>query len=162
MRALDSRAAMTTSRLLIVGAFLVVTLVTTAAFAQAVTGHLAAMHAPSADVAVVGYEVTDDDTLEVTLRVHNPTIEEFELGTARMNAYVEGDQVTDGTTSSFADVAVRPDETKRVTVPLGLREGVADSIRDADPGRIEIRGKLRVFVVDEMVYVPVAETEVSE
>ncbi|WP_137287138.1 LEA type 2 family protein [Halorussus salinisoli] len=161
MRLPESRAEMTTKRLLLVGSFLLVSVVTTAAFAQAVTGHLAAMHAPSADVTVVGHEVVDD-RLDVTVRVHNPTVKNLELGTVLVNVYVGGEQVTDGTTSRTRDdVTVPPHETERVTFPLRLREGMADRFRDADPAEVEMRGRIDAYVVEEMVYLSVEETGVS-
>lgn len=161
MGVLHSRATLTPSRLVLIGTVLVVSLATTAVFAQAITGHIAAMHAPSADVVVTDYEVTDDDRLEVTVRFHNPATRKLDLEVARVNAYVDGEQVTDGTTSSLGDAAVRSGETKPITWPLGLREGGPERLRNADPEQVEIRGKLKVKVVDELVYVPVGGMEVA-
>lgn len=161
MRVPDTRVELTPRRLVLVASFLLVSVATTAVFAQAMTGHLAAMHAPSADVTVVDYEVTDDDALDVTLRIHNPTVKDFELDSARINFYVDGVQVTEGVTSRFDDGTVEPDETKRVTISLGFREGGGDQLRNADSEQVEIRGMLRVYVVDERVDVQVADAEGS-
>lgn len=160
MRVPSTRVELTPRRLVLVGSFLLVSVATTAVFAQAMGGHLAAMHAPSADVTVVDYEVTDDDALDVTLRVHNPTVKDFELDSVRLNYYVDGEQVTEGVTVWFDGVTVEPDETKRVTISLGFRDG-ADRFRNADSEQVETRGMLRVYVVDERVTVPVADTEGS-
>lgn len=156
-----ARGQLTTRRLLLVGTFLLVAGVTTALFAQAVTGHLAAMHVEEADVTVVEYDVTEDGGLDLTVRVHNPTVRDVELSGARMNVYVDGEQVTDGTTASIDPVTVASGETKRVTIPLGLREDGADRLRDADPERMGSRGSLKVYVVDELVHVPVGGMEVA-
>lgn len=151
------------SRLVLVGVFLLVTGATTAMFAQAATGHLAAMQAPDTEVTVVDYEITDEESLELTLRIHNPTIEALELGNARMNVYVDGAQVSDGTTSSFDDgSAIEPDETRRVTIPLGLRDDGGERLRNADAEQITVSGQLRAYVVDEPVTVPIDGMEVAE
>jgi LEA14-like dessication related protein len=161
MRVPDTHRELTTRRLLLVGSFLLVSVATTAVFAQAMTGHLAAMHAPSMEVTVTDYEVTDDDALDVTLNVHNPTMKELDLEAARVNIYIDGEQMTDGVTSRFGDVTVEPDETKQVTISRGFREGGADRLRNADPEQVEIRGMLRVYVVNEKVDVPVDGMEGS-
>lgn len=157
MVAFDTPPELTTGRLLLVSAFLLVSIATTGLFAQAMTGHLAAMHAPSADVTVSDYEITEDRTLELALRFHNPTVGDLELGSALVNVYVDGEMVTDGTTTSFGDVTVPAGGTRTVTGELGLREGTADSLRNADPEQIETKGRIKVYVIDEMVYVNVED-----
>lgn len=159
MKVLDGHT-LSPKALVVVGAFLVVSLATTAAFAQAITGHVAAMHAPSADVTVTGYEVTDD-RLELTVRFHNPAIRDVELSVAQLNVYVDGQQVSDGTTSRLETTTVPSEVTETVTVPVGLREGGPERLRNADSGAIEIRGDLKVYVGDELVYVPVDQTGVA-
>lgn len=153
----DNPPELTTGRLLLVGAFLLVSVATTGMFVQTMTGHLAAMHAPSADVTVSDYEIVEDRTLELSLRFHNPTVGDLELGPALMNVYVDEEMVTDGTTTSFGDVTVPAGETRTVTGELGLREGTADALRNADPEQIETKGRIQVYVVDEMVYVNVED-----
>ena len=148
------RVELTPKRLLLVGSFLLVSVATTAVFAQAMTGHLAAMHAPSADVTVADYEVTDDDALHVTLRVHNPTMKEFELVYIRVRANVDGELVTVAT-RSMLDGALQSGETKTVTVRLEFRDGGAETFRNAGPDQIEFEGTIRVRIVEEMVFVPV-------
>jgi LEA14-like dessication related protein len=151
------------SRLVLIGVFLLVTGATTAMFAQAATGHLAAMHAPDAEVTVVNYESTDDGSLDLTLRIHNPTIKDLQLVNARMNVYVDGAQVSDGTTSSFEEGGtIEPGESKQVTVPLGLRDGGRERLQNADSEQITVRGKLRMSVIDEPVTVPIDGMEVAE
>jgi LEA14-like dessication related protein len=162
MKLPTARTELTTRRLVLVGTFLLVAGLTTVLFAQAVTGHLASMHVQGADVTVVDYDVTDDGGFDLTVRIHNPTVRDVELTGARMNAYVDGEQVTDGTTASMDLVTIESDETKRVTIPLGLREGGADRLRNADPEQVEVRGALKVYVVDELVNVPVRGTGVAE
>jgi LEA14-like dessication related protein len=149
--------------LALVGVFLLVTGATTAVFAQAATGHLAAMQAPETEVTVVNYEINDEGSLDLILRIHNPTIEDLELGNARMNMYVDGAQVSDGTTSSFDDGGtIETGETKQVTVPLGLRDDGSERLRNADPEAVTVRGQLRMYVVDEPVTVPIDGMEVAE
>lgn len=156
MRVPDSPAGLSTRRLALVAVFLVVFGATTVAFAQAVTGHVAAMHAPSSDVTVVDYEVTDDDHLRLTLRIHNPTMKDLQLTVAQLNAYVGGEQATDGTTTRF-DAVVPSGETTSVTLRLGLETGGPDLLRDADSSQVAFEGRLKAYVVDERVYVPVDE-----
>jgi len=152
-----------TSHLVLVGVFLLVTGVTTAMFAQAATGHLAAMQAPETEVTVVNYEMNDEGSLDLTLRIHNPTIEDLRLGNARMNLYADGVQVTDGTTSSFDDGGtIEPDETRQVTVPLGLRDDGSERLRNTDPDAVTVRGQLRMYVIDEPVTIPIDGMEVAE
>ena len=152
-----------TGHLVLVGVFLLVTGVTTAMFAQAATGHLAAMQAPETEVTVVNYEINDEGSLDLTLRIHNPTIEDLRLGNARMNLYADGVQVTDGTTSSFDDGGtIEPDETRQVTVPLGLRDGGSERLQNTDPDAVTVRGQLRMYVIDESVTVPIDGMEVAE
>ena len=160
MRVLDDSAELTTKRFLVV-AFLVVTLVTTAAFAQAMAGHVASMHAPSADATVVEYAVTDDDRLEATLRIHNPTVKEFELVSGSVRARVDGELVTVGT-RTMLDGSVPAGETKNVTVRLDFREGGAGRFRSADPDRIEMEGRVKVQIVEEQVLVQIDDAEVAE
>lgn len=148
------RAELTTRRLVLVGAFVLVAGVTTVLFAQAVTGHLASMHAPSADVTITDYEVTDDDdALDVTLRVHNPTMKEFELVSGRIRANVDSELVTVAVRNLLDDV-VPPGETKTVTVRLDFREGGEERFRNAGPDRIEMEGTIKVKIVEEQVSVP--------
>lgn len=153
MRVPRSRLEASPRRLAVIATFLVVFGATAVAFAGAVTGHLAAMHASGSDVTIVDYEVTDDDRLELTLRVHNPTLRDVDIGRAQLNAYVDGEQVTDGTTTRF-EATVPSEETTNVTVRLGLREGGAERLRNADAGAISVEGQLRGFVVEEQVYLP--------
>lgn len=160
MRVPDSRAELSTRRLVLVGVFLVVLGATTVTFAQAVSGHLAAMHAPSSDATVVDYEVGDDDRLHLTLQIYNPTVKDLRFEAAQLNAYVDGEQATDGTVTRF-DAVVGSEETKNVTIRLGLRDGGADRLRDADPASVEIAGRLEAYVVDEQVYVPLDGGEVG-
>lgn len=160
MRTLDDRAE-TTTRLLLVGAFLVVALVTTAAFAQALTGHVASMHAPSADATVVGYELTDDDRLEVTLRVSNPTMKAYELESSSVRVTVDGELVTEGT-RTMLDATVPAGESKRATARLDFREGGVERFRSADSGRIGVEGRIRLKIVEEPVLVDVDDSEVAE
>lgn len=155
MVASDTHPELTTRRLLLVGAFLLVSVATTAVFAQTMTGHVAAMQAPSADVTVADYEIVEDRTLELSLRFHNPTLRGLELGPALVNVYVDGEAVTDGTTTSLGDVTVPAGETRTVTGEFGLREGSADALRNADAEQIEMKGRIKAFVADEMVYVNV-------
>lgn len=153
----------TTRRLVLLSVFLLVTAATAVVFAQASTGHLAAMHASDTEATVVDYDVDDEGALDLTLRVHNPTIEALELENVRMNVYADGAQVTDGTTASFGDDGtVEPDETERVTITLGLRDGGGERLRNADRGEITVRGRLRVYVVDERVDVRIDGMEVAE
>ncbi|WP_132057552.1 hypothetical protein [Halorussus amylolyticus] len=156
----SERRAQITARHLLVGAFLVVAVATAAMFAQAATGHVASMHATSANVTVADYDVTDGDRLDLTLRVHNPTIRDLELGPALVNAYVDGEQTTDGTTTTFDGGPIPADETVEITGTLGLREAGGDRLRSAD--RVEVRGRLKVFVGDELIYVRVDTVGVSE
>ena len=153
MRVPSTRVELTPKRLVLVGSFLLVSVATTAVFAQAMTGHLVAMHAPSADVTVADYEITDD-ALDVTLRVHNPTMKEFELVYTKVRANVDGDLVTVGT-RVMLDGVVPAGETKTVTVRLDFRDGGAETFRNADPDQIEMEGTIRVQIVEELVYVPV-------
>lgn len=160
MRLSINSAELTTRRLLVVGGFLVVALVTTAAFAQAMTGHLGAMHAPNADVTIVDYEVTDDDALDVTLRVHNPTMKEFELVSSRVRANVDGELVTIAT-RTMLDGVVPSGETKAVTVRLDFREDGEEKFRNAGPDQIEMEGMLKVQIVEEQVSVTIEGMEES-
>lgn len=155
---LPSSPSELTTRHLVVVAYLVVALVTTAIFAQAVTGHHATMQAPTTDVTVVDYETTDDGALDVTLRVHNPTTKEFELVSSRIRANVDGELVTVAT-RAMLDGVVSPDETKSVTVRLDFREGGEERFRNADPDQIEFEGTIRVRIVEELISVRVSETE---
>lgn len=152
---------LSTRRLVLVGAFLIVAGATAALFAQAATGHLAAMHVQGADATVVDYEVTDDGALDLTVRIHNPTVRDVELTGARMNVYVDGQQVTDGTTASIDDVTVESGETKRVKIPLGLREAGDDRLRNADPDQLGVRGRLKIYVGDELVNLAIGGMEVA-
>lgn len=161
MSILDDPAEMTTRRLFVVVAFLVVTLVTTAAFAQAMTGHVASMHAPSADATAVEYAVTDDDRLEVTLRVPNPTMKEFELVSSSVRATVDGELVTEAT-RTMLDGTVPAGESKRVNARLDFREGGVERFRSADSDRIEIEGRIKVRIVDELVLVDIDDAEAAE
>ena len=160
MRALDNRAETPTSRLLVVGAFLLVTLVTTAAFAQAMTGHVASMHAPSADATVTDYAVTDDDRLEVTLRIHNPTMKEFELVSSSVRARVDGELVTVAR-RTMLDGTVPSGGTKNVTVRLDFRDGGEERFRSAESDRIGLEGRLNVRIVEERVLVTIDDEEAS-
>jgi LEA14-like dessication related protein len=162
MKLPTARTELTTRRLVLVGTFLLVAGVTAALFAQAVTGHLASMHVEGADVTVVDYDVTDDGGLDLTLRIDNPTVRDVELVGGRINAYADGDQVTDGTTSSLDPITIESGETKQVTFPLGLRESGDDRLRNADPAQIEVRGALKVYVVEKMVHVPIRGLGVTE
>lgn len=159
MSVLDDSAEMTTGRLVVV-AFLAVTLVTTAAFAQVMTGHVAAMQAPSADVVVTDYRVTDDERLEVSLGVHNPTIREFELVSSSLRARVDGELVTEAT-RTMLDGTVPSGGTEEVTVRLDFREGGAERFRTADSDRIGLEGRFRVAVGEELVLVEIEGSEVA-
>lgn len=161
MRVPDSRAELSTRRLALVAAFLLVFGATTVAFAQAVTGHLAAMHAPTSDVTVADYEVTDDDALRVTFQIHNPTTKDLDLSVGQLNAYVDGEQVTDGTTTPLTGT-VPSGETENVPVTLDLRDGGADRLRNADHESVSIEGRIQAYIVDEMVYLSVDSTEEDE
>ncbi len=147
---------------MLVGAFVLVFGATTVAFAQAASGHLAAIHAPNADVTVVDYEVTDDGLLDVTLRVHNPTVRAIAVPVAQMNAYVDGEQVSDGTTTRLDGVAVGSGATRNVTVPLDLREGGAERLASADAGQVSVEGQLKGKVGSETVYVSLDGAEGGE
>lgn len=160
MRVPYSRAELTPRDVVLIAAFAAVTLATTVVFAQAITGHVAAKHAASADVVITDYEVTDD-RLELTVRFHNPAIRDVDLHVAQVNAYVDGEMVSDGTVSRLDEVTIPSEETRTVTLPIDLREGGAERLRNADPDRIEVRGLLKVLVVDETVHVRVDGTEVS-
>ena len=153
MRDPDTRVELTPRRLVLVGSFLLVSVATTAVFAQAMTGHLAAMGAPGSDVTIVDYEVTDD-ALDVTLRIHNPTMKEFDLVSARVRANVDGELVTVAT-RAMLDGIVQSGETKTVTVRLDFREGGEERFRNADPDQIEMEGMIRVQITEEQVSVPV-------
>lgn len=154
----DDSPELTVGRLLLVSTFLLLSVATTAVFAQAMTGHLASMHAPSTDVTVSDHEISENRTLELTLRLHNPTVGDLELGSALLNVYVDGEMITDGTsTSSFGDVTVPSGETRTVTGELRLREGTVGRLRNADPERIETKGRIKVYVVNEMIYINVEE-----
>lgn len=154
---------LTARRLVLVGSFLLVMGVTAAMFAQAATGHLAAMHATDTEVAIVDYEVSNEVTLDLTLRVHNPTIKDLDFGNARMNVYVDGAQVTDGTTSSFENGgSIEPSGTEQVTVSLGLRDGSGERLQNADPEQVTVSGRIRMYVVEEPVEVPIDDLGVSE
>lgn len=154
-----SSAELTTRRLLVVGVFLLVTLVTTAAFAQAMTGHLVAMHAPNADVTVADYEVTDD-ALDVTLHVHNPTMKDLELVSSRVRANVDGELVTVATRTMLDGVAPSG-ETQAVTVRLDFREGGEERFRNAGPDQIEMSGMIKVRIVEEQISVRIQGMEGS-
>lgn len=148
--------------LVLASVYLIVAGATAVLFAQAATGHLAAMHVQGADATVVDYSVTDDGSLELAVRIDNPTVRDVELTGARLNAYVDGEQVTDGTTARLDDVTIESGETERVLIPLGLREGGPDAVRSAAPEELEVRGQLKVFVDDELVNVPIDGVEVAE
>lgn len=150
---------LTTRRLLVV-AYLLVALVTTAAFAQAVTGHLAAMHAPSAEPSVVDYEVTDEGALDVTLHVHNPTMRDLELVSSRVRANVDGELSTVAT-RTILDGVVPSGETKEVTVRLDFREGGEERFRNAGPEQITMEGTLKVRIVEEIVSVQIEGMEAT-
>lgn len=156
MRVPGTPPELTTRRLVLVASFLLASVATTAVFAQAMTGHLAAMHAPSADVTVADYEVTDDGTLDVTLRIHNPTMKELELVSSRVRANVDGELVTVAT-RILLDGTVPSGETKTVTVPLEFREGGEERFRSVGPDRIEMEGQIKVQIVEELVSVTVTE-----
>jgi len=151
----------TTKRVALAGAFLLVFGVTTVTFAQAVSGHIAAMQAPSADVTAVDYEVTDDG-LDVTLQVHNPTTEAIAVPVAQVNAYVDDEMVSEGTSTRLDGVAVDSGATQNVTVPLDFRDGGLERLQTADAGQVEVRGQLKSKVVEETVYLSVDRTEVDE
>lgn len=160
MSVLDDGTETTMTMRLLVVAFLVLTLVTTAAFAQAMTGHVASMHAPSAEATAVEYAVTDDDRLEVTLRIHNPTIREFELVSSSVRARVDGELVTEAT-RTMLDGRVPAGESKRVTARLDFREGGAERLRSADSARVEVEGRIRVRIGEELVLVEIDGAEVA-
>jgi len=152
---------LTTRRIVLVGTFLCLLGGTSVAFAQVTTGHLAAMHVQSSEITVVDYEVTDDHRLRLTVRMQNPTAKDVDVGTAQLNAYVDGEQVTDGTVTRLDDASVPAEETADLTISLGLRDGVADRLRNADPEQVEIQGRFKVYVVEEMVYVSLDGMEVD-
>ncbi|WP_115862318.1 hypothetical protein [Halorussus litoreus] len=152
---------LTTRRIVLVGTFLCLFGGTSVAFAQVTTGHLAAMHVQSSEITVIDYEVADDDKLHLTVRMHNPTTKDVDVGTAQLNAYVDGEQVTDGTTTRLDDASVPSEETTDLKIPLELRDGVADRLRNADPEQVEIEGRFKTYVVEEMVYVSLDGTEVD-
>lgn len=152
----------TTKRVALAGAFLLVFSVTTVAFAQAVSGHIAAMQAPSADVTAVDYEVTDDDGLDVTLQIDNPTTKAIAIPTAQVNAYLGDRILSEGTSVRLDGASVDAKSTENVTVPLDFREGGLERFRSADAGQVEIRGQLKSKVVEETVYLSVDRTEVDE
>lgn len=153
---------LTTRRIVLVGAFLFLLGGTSVAFAQVTTGHLASMQVQSSEITVVDYEVTDDDRLRLTVRMHNPTAKDVDVGTAQLNAYVDGEQATDGTVTRLDDVTVPSEETSDVTILLGLADGSADRLRDADAEQVEIEGRFKMYVVEEMVYVSLDGMEVDE
>lgn len=159
MRLPTDRVQLTTKRLVLVGAFLVVAGFTTVLFAQAVTGHHASMHAPSTDVTITDYEVTDDG-LDVTLRVQNPTMKELTLVSSRVRATVDGELVTVAT-RTILDGVVGPGETKTLTVRLDFRDGGAERFRNAGSDRIEMEGSIKIQIVEEDITVPVDGMEGS-
>ena len=149
----------TAKRVALASAFLLVFGATTVAFGQTVSGHVAAMQAPSADVTVVDYEVTDDGGLDVTLQVHNPTMKAIGIPVAQINAYVDDELISEGTSTRLDGVSVDAGSTGNVTVPLDLRDGGMERLRSADAGQVEIRGQFKSKIVKETVYISVDRTE---
>ena len=120
-------------RRVVLGTFVLVVLAGSVLFGYTVTGHVALLQSGSITAEVTDISAVDDDRIEVTLRVENPTIRTVTVSSSELEATVEDSTLARDVPGGTPKVTVPSGGSATVVVPMAVRDGY---LEEHGPGSV--------------------------
>jgi LEA14-like dessication related protein len=143
---------------MVLGSFALFVLVFAASFGYTMQSYDAYLDAKPLDATVTGYELqesTDEPTLAVTVRVHNPTQRPIVVEGADLTGTIGDRKVARERPSEFPAKTIEPGTTETVRVPFWIYEHSESTIERLRNDDLDVGGFLEARVVDRKIEIDV-------